>query len=523
MSLINQMLQDLENRQAKKTDDKRSDYADGLTSVADYKTGKGFLNKRMMVYLVIFVLLLLALMVMRATKNVETETQSAVASIKSDAQEVAAKNPFASLAQGASKIEDKLPPAEAGEAKTAIKTLESKSTGTATAASASTATPSLASATTASSTSSAQVDAPSDAQQLAAAEDTGETDITLAQEIVETQGAAFAHQAELVKITISPVMRQQQQATFYFNSGFKYEFSTSDSGNEINFVFENTDVPNNILPKLEQNSYIKEVGMLKQSEQIKFILELADGVVVSGLEAEKSGFPQKLVLNLSGPEKLKQQGASTDSIAEKTEQQSGEMTRVAKPLTAQEQLRIDYETALNDLKQNNVAAAMAKMHVILEKDPAYLAARGDLMTLYFEKGDYQNVQSLLNKGLQQDPYYPPFVMMQARLFMLQKDNDQARLIMKSIRPDLDEYPDFYATLGSLEQQLGNYQMSAQIYLELIRVEPEQGRWWLGYGLALEALGKRNVALQAYEKSIATNSLPIDLEAYVKGRIDALGG
>jgi MSHA biogenesis protein MshN len=538
MSLINQMLQDLENRQAKKAADKREDFADGLSSVADYGPHKGllrgFLSKKILIYFAIFAVIIVALMFMRKGKKPAPapQVQAAAQQLAPQAADAGTSTKAtiaqdaATVAQDASKVEEVASKVQEvtqsnGSADNPFLALSQKKDQGTASAPAKTTTQARKSTDTALA-GSAPGESPM--QQMAEVQASGASDVTLAQEIIETESPAFAPQTELSKVTPSPVIKQGQQLTFYFQSDFKYEYFTKDGGKQINIVIENVTVSSNILPVLEANSYIKAMHMEQEEGKVTFVIDLLDKVSVMGLETERASTPQKLILRLSGPQVAQQAAAAAGQATDdESERKSGTMSRVVKPLTAEEQLQVDYETALNELKQNKVQAAIDRLHVILEKNPDFLLARSDLMTIYLERREYQNVQILLNTGLRINPYYPPFVMMQARLFMLEGDNEQALLIIKSVRPDLVEYPDFYATMATLEQQLGNYQVAAQIYLELVRIEPQQGRWWLGYGLALEALGKRNVALQAYEKAVSTNSLPIDLEAYVKGRIDALGG
>ncbi len=519
MSLINQMLQDLENRQAQKRGDARSNFADGLNSVPDYKTGRGFLNKRMMVYLSIFVVILMIILALKmgnkkpaaplvvpaAATQVDTTTTPppAVAPATPGTETTAAQpaeNPYLTLSKQVGGLAEQTK----SVAQSAAATIEQTESGGAQAPA---------------QTSTQSTSAPVTNEPIIDVQDGGQTDLSVDAEIGPLQPAPVVFHPELMKIMVSTISKNKQTATFYMDSSFKYEFTEKNNNNQINVMFFNTTTADNILPTLEAISYITEVSFVKQQENITVTLTLGKGVMVSGLETNKTDTPQRLTITLNGPDVVQ----PTVSGAGEPEEKISEMSKVVKPPTEQEKLQLDYEDALNDLKQNKMDSAIQKMQAILDANPEHLVTRSDLMTLYFERRDYNNLQLLLNDALQMNPQYPPFIMMQARLFMLQKENDQALLIMGTISPDIKQYPDFYAILGTLEQQAGNYQVAAQTYLELIRIEPSEGRWWLGYGLALEALGKRNIALQAYEKAIATGSLPIDLIAFVRGRVDALGG
>jgi MSHA biogenesis protein MshN len=56
------------------------------------------------------------------------------------------------------------------------------------------------------------------------------------------------------------------------------------------------------------------------------------------------------------------------------------------------------------------------------------------------------------------------------------------------------------------------------YQAATRLAPNEGRWWAGLGIALDAAGKSADAREAYQKARSLPGLPADLAHYVEQRL-----
>lgn len=90
-------------------------------------------------------------------------------------------------------------------------------------------------------------------------------------------------------------------------------------------------------------------------------------------------------------------------------------------------------------------------------------------------------------------------------------------------PPLAGDPAYHALLAALYQQAGQWQDSARVYRNLVLLRPEQASWQLGLGIALEQLGERAAAGQHYRLALQGRGLDDDSRRYARERAQALGG
>lgn len=90
-------------------------------------------------------------------------------------------------------------------------------------------------------------------------------------------------------------------------------------------------------------------------------------------------------------------------------------------------------------------------------------------------------------------------------------------------PPLAGDPAYHALLAASYQQTGQWQESARLYRSLVQLRPAQASWQLGLGIALEQLGERDAAAQHYRQALQGQGLDEDSRRYARERAQALGG
>jgi MSHA biogenesis protein MshN len=81
--------------------------------------------------------------------------------------------------------------------------------------------------------------------------------------------------------------------------------------------------------------------------------------------------------------------------------------------------------------------------------------------------------------------------------------------------------DYYATWAGLTQELGRNAEAAEIYVTLLRQQPDQGRWWLGLGVAEDGQGHSQRALDAYRNAQLHGNLGEASASWIEQRIAQL--
>ena len=85
------------------------------------------------------------------------------------------------------------------------------------------------------------------------------------------------------------------------------------------------------------------------------------------------------------------------------------------------------------------------------------------------------------------------------------------------------YPDFYATLAAAFQSEGRILEAGNLYRSLIQVDPQDGRYWLGYAIALEHNKKLNQAIEAYNRASQSPETDPTVLDYAEKRLKVLQG
>lgn len=342
---------------------------------------------------------------------------------------------------------------------------------------------------------------------------------------LQTEPASFKL-STLDRIQVGDVIDNQQTISFVFSGPFQHEFYTDETGRKIGLILDHTKFEQKDLPRLKANSLIQEITLQKKETSLEFLFDVDVGVVLASLETEKKSASPQLVVKLK---RTVTNDVDNKALFEKPEElpmiketKSGEMTRVVKPPTEEELADMRYEVALQDIKLGHMVSAIEKLAFLLEAYPYQQDARKSLIMIYLSRGSLLDAEATLMEGLAYSPDYIPFIVLDARLKIQQGDLKSALSLLRSHSPALKKFPEYYAMQASLEQQIGSQQKAGELYLELLKDDQSVGSWWFGYALTLEASQQRNLAVQAYRRAIKTGNLSPDLTAYAQNRIQVLG-
>lgn len=193
---------------------------------------------------------------------------------------------------------------------------------------------------------------------------------------------------------------------------------------------------------------------------------------------------------------------------------------IKKPTPIEVSDRIDGLYA-DAMAANNAAddeTAIKKLEQLLAIKPEHLEAREALATLLVADGRLEEAEPVLKVGLQQMPDYPAFDNLEAHILAHRQDYKTAVALMSRAQPELAKAPEYYAYLAGLYQHDGQYMMAAELYHELLQLDPSNGIWWVGLGLALESSGKNNAALEAFDRAVKMQGLEPNIAAYAKQQI-----
>jgi MSHA biogenesis protein MshN len=173
-----------------------------------------------------------------------------------------------------------------------------------------------------------------------------------------------------------------------------------------------------------------------------------------------------------------------------------------KPPSAQMQAEEAWRQAAQLLEQGRNHDAQARLEFALSLDPGQSAARQKLIALVLEAGNTASAEALLREGMLQHPndaWYPRSL---AQVHLQRGDFAQAGSILKT---SLGKHSDAtnWALYASTQAKLDKPGESALAYREALRLDSNQGNWWIGMAVALEKSNARADAGAAYQRALQT--------------------
>ena len=105
----------------------------------------------------------------------------------------------------------------------------------------------------------------------------------------------------------------------------------------------------------------------------------------------------------------------------------------------------------------------APLEIVVDRDPSRIAAAKRLARLYAESGQW----------------------------------DAALRVLERSAPHAQKDAEYQGFAGTVLRQLKRAPEAAEAYRRAITLKPDDGRWWVGLGLALEDAGRRKEAKQAF--------------------------
>ncbi|WP_429079914.1 tetratricopeptide repeat protein [Aeromonas bivalvium] len=168
------------------------------------------------------------------------------------------------------------------------------------------------------------------------------------------------------------------------------------------------------------------------------------------------------------------------------------------------------------LKIETVELSPAEFAVLSERKANAALVKGEL-----SEAEAQ-FSALLEEGIRRQPDQADFRLLRARLALAEEDKRGALAWLGGARPPLASNLDYYATWAGLSQELGQNAEAAELYVRLLRVQPDQGRWWLGLGIAEDGQGHGERARDAYRNAQLHGNLGEASQAWLGQRLAQLG-
>jgi MSHA biogenesis protein MshN len=194
------------------------------------------------------------------------------------------------------------------------------------------------------------------------------------------------------------------------------------------------------------------------------------------------------------------------------------MDKRVKPFSPNEKAESEYRRAADLLQKGRMADAEKHLRLALSVDAAHTPARELLAGLMLQQGHWREAQQLLEQGIDAVPAHYPFAQLLARVHVEHGADHKALAVMEGSRRAGAENPEYVAFLAALYQRAGKHAEAVKTYSEAVTLNPQEGRWWLGLGISLEAVQDRDAAGAAYQRAINSGVLDDRLLQYARQRL-----
>lgn len=197
------------------------------------------------------------------------------------------------------------------------------------------------------------------------------------------------------------------------------------------------------------------------------------------------------------------------------------LEKKVKPLSPQDKAESQYRLAAASLQQNRVSEAENQLRTALAAQPTHVKARELLAGLALQGGRWREAQSLLEQGVAQHPQHYPFAQLLARSYVDHGQDGKALSLLEKARDAAGADAGYFAFLATLYQRNGRHGEAVKSFTEAVKLRPQEGRWWLGFAISLEATEQWKASSEAYQRAIASGSLDKQLLQYSQGRLAAV--
>ncbi len=113
---------------------------------------------------------------------------------------------------------------------------------------------------------------------------------------------------------------------------------------------------------------------------------------------------------------------------------------------------------------------------------------------------------------------PDWRQLKARWLVANDRASEAIVLLERVRPDVATYSDYHALLASYYQQAGQAEQAATVYRDLLAHDEGVADWWAGLGLALDRTLSFQEARAAYQRALTLPGLSAQLREFIAGRL-----
>ena len=191
------------------------------------------------------------------------------------------------------------------------------------------------------------------------------------------------------------------------------------------------------------------------------------------------------------------------------------------PLSPEEQASINYAKGMELLKKSQEVEAAVLFKKILDAVPKYHKARIQLVQLYHKIGWLDEVEKLLQAGLDLNPEHEDFIKNLAFVYNQKGQPRKALSILLTMPEQNSQQTDYVSLLALAYLNADQADMAEKYYQQLLTFNKENPVWWLGLALAQDASGKYKNAIESFNQAKNLSRFNADVLDYIHNKLEQI--
>ncbi|MDR6965865.1 tetratricopeptide repeat protein [Shewanella putrefaciens] len=201
---------------------------------------------------------------------------------------------------------------------------------------------------------------------------------------------------------------------------------------------------------------------------------------------------------------------------------AGKMAVTEVKLTPSQLAQKQLTLASDAEKQGKLDKALEYYEKALGFEPSLHSVRQQLAALHYGQGRLNNAEQVLQQAVLLYPQEFEFYLLLARVQQELGDVDLALANLAQIPDSHVLARQKWLAQTDLAQKQGQFTLAEQAYRQLLQQEPQQGKWWMGLGYALDSQQQFAKASQAYRTALSYSGLSAQATTFIEQRLSQLG-
>lgn len=173
------------------------------------------------------------------------------------------------------------------------------------------------------------------------------------------------------------------------------------------------------------------------------------------------------------------------------------------------------------LQRNRINEAQAVLESQVEQSEDVPESRALLASLYVTGGSVTLAAKVADVGLERAPLHSGLKKIKARILLNQNDSIRAVGLLERAPPAIKLDAEYHEILAAALQQQGRADDAVNVYYQLLKYNSGQARLWVGLGYSLELAARPDESRKAYESSLQVPGIEDNLKRYVTQRLSQL--